>query len=160
MWHSRIRLRRDIKEYEEKKSYQEPGGYAYRKSVNDRHSLVFFFIGMSLNLNLDTSLLTEKVFGVENFANITLFLYFGTVIIVSIMYMFLIDPKFVQLVASVWLLVVSRFSHFVLSIWSTGKAGRNLFLLFYTFNGFLRGVISLTSEFHSLLPNCSSSRSY
>ncbi|BAM40473.1 conserved hypothetical protein [Theileria orientalis strain Shintoku] len=145
MWHTRIRLRKSIR-IEDEKLIQKPRGYAFRKAIQDKHGLAFFFIGMSTNLNLDTSLLTQKVFDVENFANITLFMYFGVLVSVVFLYLFLIDPRFYQLIVSLWLLVLSRVFHLILAIFASGKTGRNLFLVFYTVNGFLRGVISLTSN--------------
>ncbi|UVC49994.1 hypothetical protein MACK_003617 [Theileria orientalis] len=146
MWHTRIRLRKSIRKIEDEKLIHIRGGYSYRKAIQQKHGLAFFFIGMATNLNLDTSLLTQKVFDVENFANITLFMYFGVLVSVVFLYLFLIKPHFYQLIGSVWLLVLSRVFHLILAIFAKGKTGRNLFLLFYTVNGFLRGVIALTSN--------------
>ncbi|UKJ90647.1 hypothetical protein MACJ_001581 [Theileria orientalis] len=147
MWHTRIRLRKSIKRIEDENLIREQGGYSYRKAIQDKHGLVFCFVGMSLNLNLDTSLLTQMVFSVENFATVTLFIYFGVLVSVVILYLFLINPQFYQLIVSVWLFVLSRLFHVILAIFATGKTGRNLFILFYTFNGLLRGVISLTCNY-------------
>ncbi|KAF5153681.1 putative integral membrane protein [Theileria parva strain Muguga] len=143
--HSRIRLRISNEAWE-RKSKSGQGTAEFKRALNDKHAIVFFFVGMAVNLNLDTSLLTERVFEVENFTNITIFLYFSVVVIVCILYMFLIPPDFWQLVAGVWTLSASRFCHLLLSIFAHGKSGRNLFLLFYSINGFLRGIISLTSS--------------
>uniref|UniRef100_A0A3B0NAF0 Uncharacterized protein n=1 Tax=Theileria annulata TaxID=5874 RepID=A0A3B0NAF0_THEAN len=132
---SRIRLRKTNDERERKSKESEKGGYVYRKNINDKHSIVFFFLGMAMNLNLDTSLLTERIFEVENFTNITIFLYFTVVVIVCILYMFSITPEFWQLVAGAWVLAASRTCQVVLSMFAHGKSGRNLFLLFYSING-------------------------
>ncbi|EKX73052.1 conserved hypothetical protein [Theileria equi strain WA] len=112
-----------------------------RKQMSDTHGNAFLLIGIAMATNVNTSLLTEKVFRCQNFANKCLVVYMFFVLVASFVALFLCELDFSTMVLSVWLLVASHSMHVLVGMFGNGLMARNIFILGYGFNGALEALI-------------------
>ncbi|EKX72404.1 conserved hypothetical protein [Theileria equi strain WA] len=112
-----------------------------RKQMSDTHGYLFLLLGISMATNLNTSLLTEKVFRCQNFANKCMGAYIVFTFTGAFALFFLINLNFSAMVLSVWLLVASHSMHVLVGMFGNGLMARNIFILGYGFNGALEALI-------------------
>ncbi|AFZ80085.1 hypothetical protein BEWA_029350 [Theileria equi strain WA] len=116
-----------------------------RKQMSGTHGYLFLLMGISMATNLNTSLLTEKVFRCQNFANKCLVAYMFFISVASFVALFLCELDFSTMVMSEWMLVTSHSMHVLVGMFGNGMMARNLFILGYGINGALEAFICFSA---------------
>ncbi|EKX72100.1 conserved hypothetical protein [Theileria equi strain WA] len=116
-----------------------------RKQMSGTHGYLFLLMGISMATNLNTSLLTEKVFRCQNFANKCLVAYMFFISVASFVALFLCELDFSTMVMSEWMLVTSHSMHVLVGMFGNGMMARNIFILGYGINGALEAFICFSA---------------
>ncbi|BAM41537.1 conserved hypothetical protein [Theileria orientalis strain Shintoku] len=113
-----------------------------RRIIDEQHRFVFFVVGMSVYPNSDISLLTQKLFRCQNFANDCMLYHNILLTILSLMFsIFFESLDFNNLIYSIWGALLCHISHILISIFGNGIHARNLFIVVFAVMGALRAVL-------------------